>query len=115
MRRNPFLEPLDPRLFDTPLCVGCGRRATDTHHIRHKAMGGRKGAAREQSERAENKVRLCRVCHAASHGLRVTESDGFWCGLCRRARECRFGARIAGYAFDHLESPWTPPDELPDL
>jgi hypothetical protein len=69
-------------------------------------MGGRHGAAKVAIERPENKKRLCRVCHVASHGCKVIESDGFWCGLCPRVHECRFGARLADLPLQHMTPLW---------
>src|SRR5258708_38324769 len=102
---SSLIVTVDPR-YDSPMCQGCGvRRASDIHHMEHKAMGGRKGAAKTYSERAENKITLCRVCHAADHALKVTESDGFWCGLCPKVRRCRNRATNAHH----------PPTQLPPL
>jgi hypothetical protein len=99
----------DPRDTDVTMCQGCRvRRASDVHHMEHKAMGGRKGAAKVHSERPENKIALCRVCHAADHGLRVTDADGFWCGICPRVRQCRVGAKIALLPYHHLTPLWQP-------
>lgn len=85
---NPFIIRSDPRFDDdNPMCQGCHvRRASDVHHMQYKGMGGRHGAAKIASESAGNKIKLCRVCHAADHGLKVTESDGFSCALCPRVQ-----------------------------
>jgi hypothetical protein len=104
---SSLIVTVDPR-YDSPMCQGCGvRRAAEVHHMVHnhmvhKAMGGRKGAAKTHSERAENKIKLCRVCHAADHARKVIESDGFWCGLCPKVRQCRVGAKIAKLPYQHL-------------
>jgi hypothetical protein len=105
---SSLIVTVDPR-YDSPMCQGCGvRRAAEVHHMEHKAMGGRKGAAKTHSERAENKIKLCRVCHAADHARKVIESDGFWCGLCPKVRQCRVGAKIAKLPYQHLSPLWNP-------
>jgi hypothetical protein len=100
-----LLVDADPR-YDSAMCQGCRvRRASDVHHMEHKGTGGRKGAAKVHSERPENKIALCRVCHAADHGLRVTEADGFWCGICPRVRQCRV-APIPQFGLTHTRDIW---------
>lgn len=78
--------------YTSPLvCAMCGRNSDlEDHHVMPKQMGGRKRAAKRESEEPRNKLRVCRVCHSARHGIRVILLDGFCCERCREADVCRF-------------------------
>jgi hypothetical protein len=45
----------------------CWGRATDPHHRVTRKDGGRRGAAKERSDRLPNLLHLCRCCHAQVH------------------------------------------------
>jgi hypothetical protein len=98
----------DPAYFaDSPMCRGCGCRPfSDVHHIEHKGSGGRHGEAKVAINRPGNLIKLCRVCHAASHGEHLTDS-GFSCDVCPRLDRCRFGRQVCGLPYQHLRPPWT--------
>jgi hypothetical protein len=69
-------------------------------------MGGRKGKVKSKSEDAANKIRLCEVCHRATHGLVYIASDGFSCRVCPKRATCYFGAHLTGRSTEHLIRPW---------
>jgi hypothetical protein len=75
---------------DLPVCDLCHATAgLEMHHKVYRSRGG--------SDRPENLVRLCRVCHAAAHGLAVT-FNGHNCRSCRVLKQhgCHFGEVVTG-------------------
>lgn len=89
--------PPSSRAAHPSLCFGCKlRRAEHIHHREHKAMGGRRGAARTRSEDSSNKVALCAVCHAASHFEHHFTPDGFSCDRCPFLSDCYYGRVTLG-------------------
>ena len=52
------------------MCAQCGKRpASQSHHVVHKGMGGRKGIEKKASDSQENRENLCQVCHDANYGI----------------------------------------------
>lgn len=47
--------------------VGCQTAAVDPCHRIKRGMGGRRGAAKQQSDRLSNLVHGCRMCHDWCH------------------------------------------------
>lgn len=108
---NPFLTEIDPKFLETAkslsLCQGCGiRRAQHEHHREHKAMGGRKGAAKVAIEERTNKIWLCEICHMASHLEHGIAADGFHCGTCPKLKTCYWGKRTLGHSVQGLSPNW---------
>lgn len=104
---NRYLNLLDPKWFeDSVMCQGCHvQRAAHTHHKVFKQMGGRKGAAKIQSEDPSNKIRLCVVCHDATH-LRPSTLNGFSCKVCPNVACCFYGSRLLKRPTAHLNPRW---------
>jgi hypothetical protein len=74
-------------MLDT--CQWCGYNGSlEQHHVIPKRMGGRHGKAKAESESPDNLVTLCRVCHAAVHGIRAILVDGHSCESCEI--RCRY-------------------------
>lgn len=108
----PFPIQIDPGFLTDEhgrpeLCEGCGMcRPAHVHHIEHKAMGGRHGAAKIHSERAENKIHLCVVCHEAAH-LIPARLGSFSCAVCPRLTRCYYGAKLNNLPdYDDLPKPF---------
>jgi hypothetical protein len=51
-----------------PNCTGT---ATEIHHVVHRGMGGRKGAAKSANDSPDNLVHSCQACHMTEHGITV--------------------------------------------
>lgn len=53
------------RQRDNDLCVLCGRRASEVHHINFRSAGG--------TSELDNLACLCVDCHYAAHGVNAKE------------------------------------------
>lgn len=84
--------------MSTPTCQWCGRRPGS--HVDHVVM---RSADRSLIHDPRNQRRLCAVCHAARHRLKLTDQDGFSCRLCPRLPLCRAGLSL-----------YAPPPEIQD-
>lgn len=84
--------------WDWPPCCGLcqATRGLHGHHKVYRSRGG--------SDREENIVLLCVVCHAAVHGIAAV-LNGHRCASCRVLRRdgCHFGEIVTG------REPATPP------
>ena len=73
----------------SPFCVLCGSNAgLERHHKVFRSRGGKEG---------DNLVLICKVCHAAAHGVPVVV-QGHSCRTCRvlEAKGCHFGEKLLG-------------------
>jgi 5-methylcytosine-specific restriction endonuclease McrA len=59
------------------VCQQCGQlpdwRGLQTHHIRHKGMGGTKHVYGK-----DELIRLCGKCHDSEHGIKDADSSPQW-------------------------------------
>lgn len=79
-----------------PVCFLCKSNGPfHMHHMIFRSHGGKEG---------DNLVRLCEVCHSATHGIKMIKK-GFSCEVCRKRPECYFGQVVMG---DEVvsEKPW---------
>lgn len=54
-------------------CEVCGCQAVDIHHIKRRSEFGSK--VKEEQDKIENLIALCRLCHEKAHANKITKEQ----------------------------------------